>query len=315
MDDPTLVVHRSVNELVYDTLGYIVEPDSVAYGYLLGTDAVSDRVGRRALVDLINKGCVPPAIRQKPVGDDLVIKLLTKLRGSRTSSSPNANESAADNGPAAFSAACARYGAPAVLNDGASAGGVYISAYGFATGDSEDYDDEGMDVEAELQQLRSEVTTATGVSMVQASFAPPVSAVVAATAANDAPSFSYSAPTDEFVGGIAMLPPPAGPRTIEVGACSLGDLPVDAVEPVGIQLPCTVVAALRLHLAREPVVCYGQACIYNGIGTLSPVVRAQVLATFQAAALSGGADIASGGAPGGAPGGGPVIASGTIAAG
>ncbi|KAK3276503.1 hypothetical protein CYMTET_15422 [Cymbomonas tetramitiformis] len=45
LDDPTLVVHRSINELVYDTLGYIVELDSVAYGYLLGTDAVSDRDG------------------------------------------------------------------------------------------------------------------------------------------------------------------------------------------------------------------------------------------------------------------------------
>ncbi|KAK3255379.1 hypothetical protein CYMTET_35434 [Cymbomonas tetramitiformis] len=63
LDDPTLVVHRSINELVYDTLGYIVEPESVAYGYLLGTDVVSDRDGRRALVDLI-KGCVPPADRQ-----------------------------------------------------------------------------------------------------------------------------------------------------------------------------------------------------------------------------------------------------------
>ncbi|KAK3239135.1 hypothetical protein CYMTET_50917, partial [Cymbomonas tetramitiformis] len=53
LDDPTLVVHRSINELVYDTLGYIVEPDSVAYGYLLGTHDVSDRDGRRALADLV----------------------------------------------------------------------------------------------------------------------------------------------------------------------------------------------------------------------------------------------------------------------
>ncbi|KAK3234086.1 hypothetical protein CYMTET_55652 [Cymbomonas tetramitiformis] len=57
MDNPALVVHRSVNELVYDTLGYIVEPYSMAYGYLLGTEVDSDRDGRRALVDLI-KGMI-----------------------------------------------------------------------------------------------------------------------------------------------------------------------------------------------------------------------------------------------------------------
>ncbi|KAK3234173.1 hypothetical protein CYMTET_55564 [Cymbomonas tetramitiformis] len=55
-----------------------------------------------------------------------------------------------------------------------------------------------------------------GVSMVQASFAPPVPAVVAATTANDAPSFSYSAPSDEFAGGIEEVLPPVGPRTIEM---------------------------------------------------------------------------------------------------
>eukprot|EP00854_Cymbomonas_tetramitiformis_P011015 gene11015-biopygen11296 len=64
-----------------------------------------------------------------------------------------------------------------------------------------------------------------GVSMVQASFAPPVPAVVAATTANDAPSFSYSAPSDEFAGGIEEVLPPVGPRTIEMGAHSMGTLP------------------------------------------------------------------------------------------
>ncbi|KAK3272771.1 hypothetical protein CYMTET_18951 [Cymbomonas tetramitiformis] len=117
--------------------------------------------------------------------------------------------------------------------------------------------------------------------MVQASFTPPVSAVVAATAATDAPSYFYSEPMDEFTGGIEAVPPPTGPRTIEMSAYSMGAQP---------------------------------ACIFSGIDTLSPVVRAQVLAAFQATALSGSADIASGGAPGGAPGG-PVIASGTSSAG
>ncbi|KAK3274835.1 hypothetical protein CYMTET_17002 [Cymbomonas tetramitiformis] len=130
-------------------------------------------------------------------GDDLILKLFAKIgrieNFVKSQRQGGVVQSAADNGPAAFSAACAQYGAPVVLNDDASAGGVDISACGFATGDSEDSDDEGMDVETELQQLRSEVAAATGVRMVQASFAPPVSAVVAATTANVAPSFSYSA--------------------------------------------------------------------------------------------------------------------------
>ncbi|KAK3238637.1 hypothetical protein CYMTET_51368 [Cymbomonas tetramitiformis] len=121
---PLLVVHRSVNELVYDTLGYIVEPDSVVYGYLLGTDAVSDRGSRRALVDLI-KGRVPPAVRQKLQAEHSSLTYPAKVF-----------QYAANNGPAAFSAACEQYGAPVVLNDGASAGGVDILAYGFAAGDS-----------------------------------------------------------------------------------------------------------------------------------------------------------------------------------
>ncbi|KAK3273434.1 hypothetical protein CYMTET_18321 [Cymbomonas tetramitiformis] len=87
-----------------------------------------------------------------------------------------------------------------------------------------------MDVETELKQLRSEVAAATGVSMVQASFAPPVSTVVTAPSANDAPSFSYSAPSAEQ-GGIEEVPPPAGPRTVEMGAHSVGFLPEDAIEP------------------------------------------------------------------------------------
>ncbi|KAK3244645.1 hypothetical protein CYMTET_45751, partial [Cymbomonas tetramitiformis] len=79
---------------------------------------------------------------------------------------------------------------------------------------------------------RPDPHTATEVSMVHASFTQPVSAVVAATTGNDAPSFFYSAPTDEFPGGIEMVPPPAGPRTIEMSAHSVGTLPGDAIGPV-----------------------------------------------------------------------------------
>ncbi|KAK3232933.1 hypothetical protein CYMTET_56737 [Cymbomonas tetramitiformis] len=63
-DHPNLGVQRFVNALVYDTLTYIVEPDTVACAYLIGTDSAVDRDGRRALVDLI-KGCVPISVWQK----------------------------------------------------------------------------------------------------------------------------------------------------------------------------------------------------------------------------------------------------------
>ncbi|KAK3285226.1 hypothetical protein CYMTET_7156 [Cymbomonas tetramitiformis] len=43
LDHPTQGVQRFVNELVYDTLTYIIKPDTVAYGYLLGADSASDR--------------------------------------------------------------------------------------------------------------------------------------------------------------------------------------------------------------------------------------------------------------------------------
>ncbi|KAK3241413.1 hypothetical protein CYMTET_48819 [Cymbomonas tetramitiformis] len=62
-DDLAKAVIPKVNELLYDTLAYVVKSDSAAEHFLLGTDSVSDRDGRRALLDLI-KGCVPPGVRQ-----------------------------------------------------------------------------------------------------------------------------------------------------------------------------------------------------------------------------------------------------------
>ncbi|KAK3275839.1 hypothetical protein CYMTET_16051 [Cymbomonas tetramitiformis] len=63
-DDPTKGAIPKVSELLYDTIAYVVKNDSAAEHFLLGTDSVSDRDGRRALLDLINKGCVPPGVRQ-----------------------------------------------------------------------------------------------------------------------------------------------------------------------------------------------------------------------------------------------------------
>ncbi|KAK3249272.1 hypothetical protein CYMTET_41292 [Cymbomonas tetramitiformis] len=58
-----IVVVLKVNELLYDTIAYVVKNDSAAEHFLLGTDSVSDRDGMRALLGLI-KGCVPPGVRQ-----------------------------------------------------------------------------------------------------------------------------------------------------------------------------------------------------------------------------------------------------------
>ncbi|KAK3239763.1 hypothetical protein CYMTET_50332 [Cymbomonas tetramitiformis] len=62
-DDLIKGVIPKVSELLYDTFAYIVKTDSVAEHFLLGTDSVSDRDGRRALLDLI-KGRVPLGVRQ-----------------------------------------------------------------------------------------------------------------------------------------------------------------------------------------------------------------------------------------------------------
>ncbi|KAK3258182.1 hypothetical protein CYMTET_32764 [Cymbomonas tetramitiformis] len=76
---PEKAVHEDINKLVYDTLTYMVKPDSVADGFLQGTDSVSDRDGRRALIDLI-KGCVPPAVRQKLQADHSPLRYPAKQR-------------------------------------------------------------------------------------------------------------------------------------------------------------------------------------------------------------------------------------------
>ncbi|KAK3279171.1 hypothetical protein CYMTET_12934 [Cymbomonas tetramitiformis] len=63
LDDLTKAVIPRVNELLCDTLACIVKTDSAAEHFLLDTDSVSDRDGRRALLELI-KGRVPPGVRQ-----------------------------------------------------------------------------------------------------------------------------------------------------------------------------------------------------------------------------------------------------------
>ncbi|KAK3283539.1 hypothetical protein CYMTET_8771 [Cymbomonas tetramitiformis] len=52
-----------INGMLYDVLALVVEEHNNAYVWLTGTDASSDRDGRRALVDII-KGCVLVALRE-----------------------------------------------------------------------------------------------------------------------------------------------------------------------------------------------------------------------------------------------------------
>ncbi|KAK3272989.1 hypothetical protein CYMTET_18749 [Cymbomonas tetramitiformis] len=63
LDDPLACVVTKVNGLLFDVLALVIEKHSNAYVWLTGTDASSDRDGRRALVDII-KGCVPVALRE-----------------------------------------------------------------------------------------------------------------------------------------------------------------------------------------------------------------------------------------------------------
>ncbi|KAK3253681.1 hypothetical protein CYMTET_37077 [Cymbomonas tetramitiformis] len=59
-DDPELVVHEDVNKLVYGTLTYMVKPDSVADGFLQGTDS-GVRPGRDARSNRLDQGLRAPS--------------------------------------------------------------------------------------------------------------------------------------------------------------------------------------------------------------------------------------------------------------
>ncbi|KAK3244047.1 hypothetical protein CYMTET_46326 [Cymbomonas tetramitiformis] len=104
-------------------------------------------------------------------------------------------QTAADNGAAAFAAACEQYGVPTVVDAGAASGGVDVSAYGFAVSDSEDSDGEDMDMETEPQQMRREVSEAArGVRFNQATFIPLVSMESAAIDDDDAQTALFTQP-------------------------------------------------------------------------------------------------------------------------
>ncbi|KAK3284529.1 hypothetical protein CYMTET_7825 [Cymbomonas tetramitiformis] len=55
LDDPQALVVGKVNALLYDVLALIIEKHSNAHVWLTGTDASTDRDGRRALVDIVKR--------------------------------------------------------------------------------------------------------------------------------------------------------------------------------------------------------------------------------------------------------------------
>ncbi len=93
-------------------------------------------------------------------------------------------QQAAEEGAAAFAGAAERYGAPAVLHgDRGPAGGIDLSAYGFAvdrqgaSDDSDGSDDEALDEINELKQQVEDMAARRGVSFTHASLAPQPEAV------------------------------------------------------------------------------------------------------------------------------------------
>ncbi|KAK3269288.1 hypothetical protein CYMTET_22264 [Cymbomonas tetramitiformis] len=66
-------------------------------------------------------------------------------------------QAAADSDKDAFAAAVEQHGAPVVVRARAASGGVDISAYGFAVVESDESEDDEIDVHEELRQLRSQI--------------------------------------------------------------------------------------------------------------------------------------------------------------
>ncbi|KAK3285960.1 hypothetical protein CYMTET_6455 [Cymbomonas tetramitiformis] len=223
-----------------DTLAYIVKTDSAAEHFLLGTDSVSDRDGRRVLLDLI-KGCVPPV--DIAAGEDRGGDQIPEGRRCGGSSPQPARgqtrtcvrwhfakisgQVAADDGSDAFAAAVAEYGAPAVLAGGES-DAIDVSAYGFAVTDSSG----GVlsELEALTGQVRameervcvhlSQVSLVEGEGVIEhcdPAGAPSANAVASGVPQQVVPpgggalaTGGYMAsvvpPTEEFPGGVEMLP-------------------------------------------------------------------------------------------------------------
>ncbi|KAK3264461.1 hypothetical protein CYMTET_26802 [Cymbomonas tetramitiformis] len=130
-------------------------------------------------------------------------------------------QAAAEDGAAAFAAAVELHGAPAVVRASAAAGGVDITAYGFSTEVSAASGDDDIDVQEELRDLRQQI----GGAFSGAGGA--VSSLVA----------HYSPPTEEFPGGVELVPVRHHVPTVSIDppvsavACSFPRQAASFVEP------------------------------------------------------------------------------------
>ncbi|KAK3236497.1 hypothetical protein CYMTET_53384 [Cymbomonas tetramitiformis] len=123
-------------------------------------------------------------------------------------------QAAADSGKEAFAAAVEQHGAPAVVKVGAASGGVDISAYGlYICGHRvRRLEDDEMDVQEELRQLRSRIDPQLQVVPRHGGAAAAVSGAPTGFAAR------ITVPTVEFPGGVDLVPVQHTVPSVTLGA-------------------------------------------------------------------------------------------------
>ncbi|KAK3280286.1 hypothetical protein CYMTET_11866 [Cymbomonas tetramitiformis] len=224
----------------------------------------------------------------------------------------------ADDGAAAFAAAVEQHGAPAVARAGATSGGVDISVYGFTTAASEASGDDEMDVQEELRDLRHQIGEA--ISMGQVSVSPekspsfagvsaesrrpmmPLAGGALSEAGGAPPSFMthVTVPTEEFPGGVDLLPLRHPVPTVSVGAplsavaCSIPQEKASFVDLEGKSRAPSIIEDLFSDTDGEdfPPPIYEAPCVQTYCG-VSAVLRLFAAAGGGMAAAAPGGDLAS----------------------
>ncbi|KAK3245992.1 hypothetical protein CYMTET_44460 [Cymbomonas tetramitiformis] len=213
---------------------------------------------------------------------------------------------AADDGPEAFAAAVAEYGAPAVLAGGES-DDIDVSAYGSTVSDS------GSGVLTELEVLTSQVKAMeenVGVHFSQVSLLgddgvdahhAPVSALFAVAMADDAPqqvvpqvsgasavgvqvgSCHYGVPTEEFPGGVELVPVRHYVPSMTIDplistvACSFEPAATSFVEPSGACEHLSIDKFLAGSEVEELAPSESEKAFVEAPGCASAVRRQQVV--------------------------------------
>ncbi|KAK3242749.1 hypothetical protein CYMTET_47567 [Cymbomonas tetramitiformis] len=183
------------------------------------------------------------------------------------------NQSAADNNGImeAFTAAVEQHGAPAVVESGTASGGVDVSAYKFAVGESNDSEDEEMDVpRRSCGRFAASSEFPRGFGLVPLRHPVPSSALSAPFSAAVACSFALSDALFAELGEKSEVPP-------------IEESFVDSEEE---EFPPSI---FEESFVGARWLCFGisppsaSACLYSGVDSLSPETRQQVLQLFAAA--------------------------------